>query len=107
MDMPAVTNGAILGNEEIISDILTQIYEFSHEEAQLDGSSSLLDKSEQSYLNKEDKKYTRWKEQMDNWGYTWEAHEVTTEDGYILTIFRITGTTASGDFTPTKGSVLI
>ena len=21
--------------------------------------------------------------------YTWEAHEVTTEDGYILTLFRI------------------
>ena len=23
--------------------------------------------------------------------YTWQAHEVTTADGYILTLFRITG----------------
>ena len=44
---------------------------------------------------------------MEKWGYTWEAFEVTTEDGYILTTFRITGTTDSGIFTPNKGSVLI
>ena len=24
-------------------------------------------------------------------GYKWEPHEVTTEDGYILTVFHITG----------------
>lgn len=28
---------------------------------------------------------------MDNWGFTWEAHNLTTEDGYILTMFHLTG----------------
>ena len=40
-------------------------------------------------------------------GYTWEAVEVTTDDGYILTTFHITGTIASGKFNPDKGSVLV
>ena len=44
---------------------------------------------------------------MDNSGYTWEAHEVTTEDGYILTTFHVTGSTETGLFSPNKGTVLI
>ena len=32
---------------------------------------------------------------------------MTTDDGYILTIFHITGNLASGAFKPDKGSVLI
>ena len=44
---------------------------------------------------------------MDKWGYTWEAYEVTTEDDYILTTFRITGKVGESAFSPTKGAVLI
>ena len=51
--------------------------------------------------------YTRWKTQMDKHGYTWEAHPVTTSDGFVLTTFHITGTNGSGPFKPTKGAVLI
>jgi hypothetical protein len=43
---------------------------------------------------------------MDIWDYTWEAFEVDTEDGYVLTTFHITGT-SSGKFSPDKGAVLI
>ena len=28
---------------------------------------------------------------MDFWGYSWEAHKIRTEDGFILTTFHITG----------------
>ena len=35
--------------------------------------------------------------------YTWEAHEVTTDDGYILTLFRITAD-QNGDPVPGQGS---
>ena len=38
--------------------------------------------------------------------YTWEAVKVTTEDGFILTTFHVTGK-ASGPFTPTLPPVLI
>ena len=44
---------------------------------------------------------------MDKHGYTWEAHPVTTSDGFVLTTFHITGTNGSGPFKPTKGAVLI
>ena len=36
-------------------------------------------------------KYAKWNDVMDMWGYTWEPYEVTTDDGYILTTFHITG----------------
>ena len=44
---------------------------------------------------------------MDKHGYTWEAHPVTTKDGFVLTTFHITGTNGEGPFKPTKGAVLI
>ena len=28
---------------------------------------------------------------MDYWGYSWDAHKIRTEDGFILTTFHITG----------------
>ena len=43
---------------------------------------------------------------MSKHGYTWEPMEVTTEDGYILTLFHVTGN-ADGEFTPTQPPVLI
>ena len=52
-------------------------------------------------------KYPRWATEMDHYGYTWEAFEVTTEDDYILTTFHITGTKDGGAFTPDKDAVLI
>ena len=69
--------------------ILAQTDEPTLAEALLDELTSVAT-SDQAPLSK-NKEYTRWKEQMDKWGYTWEAHEVTTEDNYILTTFRITG----------------
>ena len=44
---------------------------------------------------------------MAKWGYTWEAFDVETEDGFVLTTFHVTGTTESGAFKPDKGAVLI
>ena len=41
---------------------------------------------------------------MTNKGYTWEAFDVQTDDGFILSLFHITGTTGgpslSGDRKP-------
>ena len=35
--------------------------------------------------------YDRWASVMDELGYGWQAHPVTTDDGYKLTLFRIMG----------------
>ena len=35
-------------------------------------------------------------------GYTWEAHRVKTADGYIKTLFHITGMDADPSYKPTK-----
>ena len=51
-------------------------------------------------------KYQRWAEGMTKWGYTWEPYEVTTEDGFVVTLFRVTGN-SYGAFKPDKGAVLI
>ena len=50
--------------------------------------------------------YRRMREVMDKWEYTWDPVKVTTEDGFILTTFHVTGN-SSGKFTPTKPPVLI
>ena len=44
---------------------------------------------------------------MAQYGYTWEAEKVHTEDGFILTTFHVTGRVDSGPFTPTMPPVLI
>lgn len=44
---------------------------------------------------------------MTKYNYTWEAFKVTTEDGYVLTTFHITGKTDTGQFTPDKDPVLL
>ena len=36
--------------------------------------------------------YSEFAESCEEWGYTWEAFKVITEDGWELTLFRITGT---------------
>ena len=99
-------NDAFLGKEEIITDILAQIDEAALAEAQLD-EFTVIETSDQTPLGEPVQEYTRWKDQMDKWGYTWEAFEVTTEDDYILTTFRITGKVGETAFSPTKGAVLI
>ena len=38
--------------------------------------------------------------------YTWEAHRVKTADGYIKTLFHITGNTKSPNFKPKRQPVL-
>ena len=44
---------------------------------------------------------------MAEYGYTWEAVKVKTEDGFILTTFHVTGSVETGPFTPTMPPVLI
>ena len=51
-------------------------------------------------------KYPRWSTEMDHYGYTWDAFEITTDDDYILTTFRITGKT-DGPIEVTKDALLI
>ena len=53
-----------------------------------------------------DEEYKRFADAMAHHGFTWEAKEVTTDDGFVLTTFHVTGN-ADGLFTPTKGSVLV
>ena len=57
--------------------------------------------------NAAEEEYTRFADYV-SWyeGYTWEAVNVTTEDGFILTTFHITGN-SDGLFTPTRPPVLI
>ena len=43
---------------------------------------------------------------MDFYNYQWEDHTVTTEDGYELTVFRITGQ-GRKTYTPDKPPVVI
>ena len=35
--------------------------------------------------------YPKMEEVMANYGFSWEAHKVTTDDGFILTTFHVTG----------------
>ena len=36
-------------------------------------------------------KYHEFATGMAYWGYTWEAFELTTDDGFVLTTFHVTG----------------
>ena len=44
---------------------------------------------------------------MDKHGYTWEPHTVTTDDGYNLTTFHVTGKVAEEPYIPTLPPILI
>ena len=35
--------------------------------------------------------YADWARPMEKYGYSWEPHEVKTEDGWTLTLIRVTG----------------
>ena len=35
--------------------------------------------------------YPEFASDMAYWGYTWDAHKIKTEDGFVLTTFHITG----------------
>jgi len=50
--------------------------------------------------------YQRFADVMDFYNYTWEAIKVTTEDGFILTTFHVTGN-QDGLFKPTMPPVII
>ena len=54
----------------------------------------------------ESENYSSFAGVMQVQGYAWEAHKVTTDDGYILTTFHVTGS-SQGLFTPTMPPVLI
>ena len=51
--------------------------------------------------------YGRFSDLMEEFGYTWEDYKATTEDGYILTLFRITGSLETGPFKIDKPPVLV
>ena len=50
-------------------------------------------------------KYPTFYEAMNKYMYDWEAVEVTTEDGYILTMFHITGKTGYDWYKPTRPDI--
>ena len=50
--------------------------------------------------------YPRFDEQIDWYGYTWTDHVITTDDGYELVTFRITGD-GSTTFAPDKPPIVI
>ena len=35
--------------------------------------------------------YPEFAQDMAKWGYTWDAHKVETDDGFVLTTFHVTG----------------
>ena len=35
--------------------------------------------------------YPEFANNMAKWGYTWDAHKVQTDDGFVLTTFHVTG----------------
>ena len=43
---------------------------------------------------------------MNQWGYAWEAHEVVTEDNYILTTFHVLSSYAEPKTSESKNTVL-
>ena len=43
---------------------------------------------------------------MSDYGFRWDSVEVTTDDGYILALFHITGLVGKDPFVPTKPPVL-
>ena len=49
--------------------------------------------------------YARFAELMDKWGYAWQAHQVYTEDDYILTTFQILGRADKGSILIMHGSM--
>ena len=50
--------------------------------------------------------YAYWDSGIATFGYTYTAHEITTDDNYIITAFRITGD-SNGSFTPDKPPVVV
>ena len=53
-------------------------------------------------------KYQRWTDVCDRFGYEWEPHVVETEDGWTLTVFRITAVKGKAlPEDPTKPPILI
>ena len=50
--------------------------------------------------------YQRFSDEMSHYGYSWEAIEVTTEDGFILTTFHVLGN-KKGTFKPNLPPVIL
>ena len=59
----------------------------------------------QDSLNPDD--FEAFKVICDRWGYTFEPFQVTTEDGWILTVFRLTGYTGLPARTYVDGTIPI
>jgi hypothetical protein len=57
--------------------------------------------------NQDWENYEWFADTMEKDGYTWTDHKATTDDGYILTLFRLTGTVENGPFVVDKPPILI
>ena len=45
---------------------------------------------------------------MDFWGYTWDAHKIQTDDGFVLTTFHVTGKKGHEIVTdPTRAPIVV
>ena len=45
--------------------------------------------------------YAKWSAAIGIWGWNWEPHTITTDDGYILTLMHITNKTGVANSQPT------
>ena len=57
--------------------------------------------------NQDWENYEWFTKRMAKDGYTWEDYKATTDDGYILTLFRITGSVENGPFVIDKPPIVI
>ena len=56
------------------------------------GLSASIAAAEQPSVSWQDRQdYPDFARDMDFWGYTWDAHKIRTDDGFILTTFHVTG----------------
>lgn len=49
-------------------------------------------------------RFAQFEKSIGYWGYSWEPYEVTTKDGFRLTLFRITGGPPEGFIKPEDSS---
>ena len=53
------------------------------------------------------KMYSRWRNPMAKYGYTWASVPAKTKDNYKLILFHITGTTTGGAYKARRTPVLM
>ena len=59
---------------------------------------------DEAEMEQEWKRFAQFEKSIGYWGYSWEPYEVTTKDGFRLTLFRITGGPPEGFIKPEDSS---